>query len=291
MGSKLGFIGLGAMGQPMASHLMQAGHSLHVWARTPERAAAALEAGAQWAASPATLADTCEVVFVCVTDTAAVEEVALGESGLIAARSGAIIVDHSTIHPLATQTIAARLADTAGLRWVDAPVSGGAAGAAAGTLVVMAGGAAADLDQVRPLIDSYAARVTHMGATGTGQATKIANQMLIGGNVAVLAEALSYAHNFGVRAADLPDALGGGWADSSVLQNHGRRMARAAYPDVVDARLMAKDIDIACDLGRHTGSPMPVTALVQQLYRQLIAAGDADKGQIGLMWLYQQKPL
>jgi len=130
-----------------------------------------------------------------------------------------------------------------------------------------------------------------MGEVGAGQATKIANQMMIGGNVAVAAEALNYAANFGVAASMLPDALAGGWADSAVLQHHARRMAAADYRLEVDAKIMAKDIDIACDMGRETGSPMPITATVQQLYRRLIANGDADKGQSGLMWLYKKAPL
>jgi 3-hydroxyisobutyrate dehydrogenase-like beta-hydroxyacid dehydrogenase len=130
-----------------------------------------------------------------------------------------------------------------------------------------------------------------LGGPGSGQAAKIANQMIIGATVAVVAEALNYTANFGVDASRLPDALAGGWADSAVLQHHARRMAAADYAGGVDARIMAKDMDIACDLGRLTGSPMPVSALVQQLYRQLIANGDAERGQIGLMWLYRQQPV
>lgn len=291
-GQRVGFIGLGAMGAPMAGHLLDAGLELRVWARRRAAATPLLERGAAWTDSPAALARTSDAVVLCVTDTAAVEDLVFGDDGIAAAAGhGGVLVDHSTIHPLATREFAARLTAANGMRWVDAPVSGGSAGAAAGSLVVMAGGDAAALDAVRPLVETYSARISHMGAAGAGQATKIANQMLIGGNVAVLAEALNYAANFGVEAGALPDALAGGWADSAVLQNHGRRMAAAAYPDVVDARIMAKDIDIAADMGRVTGSPMPVTALVQQLYRQLIADGDADKGQIGLMWLYRQTPL
>lgn len=289
---RIGFIGLGAMGGAMATRLIGAGHRLAVWNRTPERLAPWVAAGAEAMASPAALAAACDVVLLCVTDTAAVEAVALGEQGLAAgARRGTLIVDHSTIHPLATRALARRLRDEHGLGWVDMPVSGGVAGAEAGSLVMMAGGADADVERARPIVSAYGQRVTHMGPNGAGQATKIANQMIIGGNVAVVAEALNYAANFGVAAPALPDALAGGWADSAVLQNHARRMAAADYASEVDARIMAKDVDIACEMGRETGSPMPVTALVQQLYRLLIANGDHEKGQSGLMWLYRQGPL
>src|SRR5690606_4354135 len=127
--------------------------------------------------------------------------------------------------------------------------------------------------RVAPLIEHYSRRITHLGGPGSGQAAKTVNQMLIGASVAAVAEALNFAARFGVEAGRLPDALAGGWADSAVLQNHARRMAAADYAGDVDARIMAKDLDIACDMGRLTTAPMPVTALVQQLYRQLIAGG------------------
>ncbi|MGH8598133.1 MAG: NAD(P)-dependent oxidoreductase, partial [Gammaproteobacteria bacterium] len=205
--------------------------------------------------------------------------------------AGSLVLDHSTIHPLVTRALAARLASATGMGWIDAPVTGGVAGATAGRLVVMAGGAPVAIDRLRSIVDSYSQRLTRMGEVGAGQATKIANQMMIGAHVAVVAEALNYIANFGVSAASLPDALAGGWADSAVLQHHARRMVAADYGKEVNAAIMVKDIDIACDLGRATGSPMPITALVQQLYRRLIADGDADKGQSGLMWLYRQTPL
>lgn len=300
MAVRLGFIGLGALGSVIAARLRGAGHELTVWGRRPESVTALAAAGARVAATPAALAGECDVVFLCITDTAAVESVVFGADGIAeGARPGSVLVDHSTIHPLATRAFAARLraaGGTAGgmangMAWVDAPVTGGVIAAREGRLVVMAGGDAAEIERIRPWLASYALRVTHMGPNGAGQATKIANQMIIGAHVAVVAEALNYAANFGVSAPLLPDALAGGWADSAVLQNHARRMAAANYTGDVNARIMVKDLDIAADMGRETGSPLPVTALVQQMYRQLIANGDADKGQIGLMWLYKQQPL
>jgi len=291
-GMRIGFIGLGALGGAIATRLTAAGHSLRVWGRDAHKLAPWREAGAELMPSPAALAAVCDCVILCVTDTAAVEQVVFGDEGIArAARADSVLLDHSTIHPLATRRYAAQLRDACGMHWLDAPVSGGVVGAEQGRLVVMAGGDASILERVQALLACYSQRVTLMGAHGAGQATKIANQMMIGGNVAVAAEALNYAANFGVAAARLPDALAGGWADSAVLQHHARRMAAADYVNEVSATIMVKDIDIACDLGRETLSPMPVTALVQQLYRQLIAQGDADKGQSGLMWLYKQQPL
>lgn len=291
-GTELGFIGLGALGGAIATRLLDAGHGLCVWGRDAARLAPWIARGALPAASPAALAASCTRVLLCVTDTAAVEDVVFGAEGIVhGARAGSVLIDHSTIHPLATRRYAARLADQTGMHWLDAPVTGGVIAAEAGRLVVMVGGETQALDAVRALLATYAQRVTHLGANGAGQAAKIANQMMIGGNIAVAAEALNYAANFGVSAARLPDALAGGWADSAVLQHHARRMAAANYSGEVNATIMVKDLDIAADLGRATVSPMPVTALVQQLYRQLIADGDAEKGQSGLMWLYKQSPL
>ncbi len=291
-GMRLGFIGLGALGGAIATRLMTAGHDLRIWGRHVEKLAPWRDKGASVMPTPAALAAACDCVVLCVTDTAAVEEVVFGEQGIAgAARADTVLLDHSTIHPLATRRFAAQLHARCGMQWLDAPVSGGVSGAEQGRLVVMAGGDDEVLGRVRPLLAHYSQRVTLMGGHGAGQATKIANQMMIGGNIAVAAEALNYAANFGVAAARLPDALAGGWADSAVLQHHARRMAAADYVNEVNATIMVKDVDIACDLGRETLSPMPVTALVQQLYRQLIAQGDADKGQSGLMWLYKREPL
>ncbi|MGE0483923.1 MAG: NAD(P)-dependent oxidoreductase [Gammaproteobacteria bacterium] len=287
--ARVGFIGLGAMGSVMARRLAAAGHAVTVWARNPTTSAAFADLGMTIAHSPAALAAAVDTVFLCVTDTDAVESVVFGDDGVaVGGRAGSLLVDHSTIHPASTRNFARRLGAACGMRWIDAPVSGGVAGAEAGRLVVMAGGDAADLARVESLLGAYAGRVTHMGATGCGQASKVVNQMLIGATVAAVAEGLNFAANFGVAAARLPDALAGGWADSAVLQNHARRMAAAAYAGDVSARIMAKDMDIALDMGRQTGSPMPIAALVQQQYRQLIAQGDADKGQIGLIWLLRQ---
>lgn len=281
--AKIGFIGLGAMGTPMVRRLIAAGHDVTTWARSGR----AID-GAPGASSPAALARACDVVIACVADTAAVEAVVFGANGIAAgARQGTLFVDHSTIHPVATRAFAEKLR-AAGMGWVDAPVSGGVAGAESGALIVMAGGEAADIARAGPAMTAYAKRVTHLGPNGAGQAAKVCNQLLIGAAVAAAAEALSFASRFGVDAARIPDALAGGWADSTVLQRHARMMA-AGEPDNIDGRLMLKDMDIACDMGRATGTPMPVTTAVAELYRLMIARGHAAAGQIGLIRLYEDR--
>ncbi|MGE0744616.1 MAG: NAD(P)-dependent oxidoreductase [Rhodospirillales bacterium] len=287
----VGFIGLGTMGLPMAERLVKSGFAVTAWnrGRPPLERAAAF--GARAATSPADVARAGDIVFACVTDTDAVEAVVFGPDGVAAGgTAGKLLVDCSSIHPVRTRDFAARLHAEAGMRWVDAPVSGGEKGARDGTLIVMAGGEAADVDRARPAFAAFARQVTHLGPAGAGQAAKVCNQMIIGAEIAAIAEALRFAANFGVAADRLPDALAGGWADSTVLQIHARRMAAARYQGAASA-VMMKDMDIACDMGRLTGTPMPVANLVTALYRLAYAQGHADAGQLAPMRLYADGPL
>ena len=260
--------------------------------RSQDRATRHLEAGANWAQSPAELAKSSDIVVLCVSNDAAVEDVVFGDSGIGAGgASGKILIDHSTIHPESTRDWAGRLAADTGMNWIDAPVSGGPGGAERGELIAMAGGVSEDFETARPVMDCYAKKVTLMGPVGAGQATKVCNQLIIGAEICAIAEALNFASRFGMNASGLADALQGGWADSPVLQDHGRRMAVADYSDPADASMMMKDIDIACDMGKRTDSPMPVSEVVQKLYRQAIDQGNMDGGQIAPMKLYSEKPL
>lgn len=289
---KVGFIGLGTMGGAMCGHLIAAGLLVTVWARTRDRAQARLDAGAGWADSPAALAATVDIVVLCVSNDAAVEEIVFGAQGIAdAAGQGRILVDHSSIHPVTTREWAAQLRTETGIGWIDAPVSGGPGGAARGELIVMAGGDAGEFETARRVIEHYAKKITHMGPSGSGQATKSCNQLIIGAEICAIAEALNLARNFGMNAQVLADALQGGWADSPVLQDHGRRMATADYSDPADASMMMKDMDIASDLGQRTHSPMPVTDLVTLLYRRAIEEGNMDGGQIAPIRLYSKMPL
>ena len=288
----IGFIGLGTMGGAMCGHLLAAGYPVTVWARSRDRAATQIDAGAGWAESPARLAEISDIVAICVSNDDAVEEVVFGEGGLAAGGAAdKVLIDHSTIHPDATRQWAGRLESDCGMRWVDAPVSGGPGGAARGELVVMAGGDPADFGRVRPVLETYSKQATLMGPVGSGQATKVCNQLIIGAEICAIAEALNFADRFGMNAAALADALKGGWADSPVLQDHGRRMAAADYSDPADASMMMKDMDIACDMGRLTDSPMPVSEIVATLFRRAIDDGHMDAGQIAPMRLYADGPL
>ena len=287
----VGFIGLGKMGSAIAERLLAQQFQLIAWGRTQEKLQPWRAHGVKIADSPKSLAEEADIVILCVTDTAAVEAVVFGESGIADAAGATLLVDHSTIHPVTTQEFASRLFRANGMRWLDVPVSGGPAGAVNGSLIAMAGGQEQALSNAAPVFNAYITQLTRMGDVGAGQATKVVNQMLIGGNIAVLAEALNYADNFGVSAASIPDALANGWADSRVLQIHGRRMTNADYSAEVDAKIMLKDIDIALDMGARTTSRMPVTSLVRRAYNKLIEAGHHDKGQSGLMWIFKQKPL
>ncbi|MEL0020007.1 MAG: NAD(P)-dependent oxidoreductase [Rickettsiales bacterium] len=289
---RIGYIGLGTMGGAMCGHLLASGYAVTVWGRSRERSAGALDAGAAWADSPAAVADASDIVALCVSNDAAVGDVVFGDTGIATAGgNGKLLIDHSSIHPATTQEWAADLAGRNGMAWLDAPVSGGPGGAARGALIVMAGGAAADFERASPVIDAYAKQITHMGPVGSGQATKVCNQLIIGAEICAIAEALNFARKFGMNASALPDALRGGWADSTVLQDHGRRMAAADYSDPADGSMMMKDMNIACDMGRRTETPMPVTEIVTALYRLAIEQGHMDGGQITPMRLYARDPL
>lgn len=291
-GPTIGFIGLGTMGGAMCGHLISAGFPMTVWARVKARAMPPLDAGAGWADSPRKLAEQVDVIVLCVSNDAAVEEIVFGEKGIASANGdGKILVDHSTIHPMKTREWAQRIFAESGMGWIDAPVSGGPGGAARGELVVMAGGETGNFDRVKPMIDCYARQITLMGPVGSGQATKVCNQLIIGAEICAIAEALNFAKNFGMNAQALTDALRGGWADSPVLQDHGRRMAEADYSDPADASMMMKDMDIACDMGRLTDSSMPVAEIVTSLYLQAIDQGHMDAGQIAPMRLYSDEAL
>ncbi len=283
----LGFVGLGLMGTPIALRLLAGGHRMQVWGRTAAKLAPALDAGAVRAPSAAQLAAASDVVFLCVTDTPAVEAVVFGEQGVAAgAGPGKILVDHSSIEPAATRAMAARLREQTGMAWLDAPVSGGAPAAEQGTLAVMAGGDPEVFERVRPVVERVAGRFTLMGPSGAGQATKLVNQVLVGCNFLVLAEATRLAQNAGVDAERIPAALRGGRADSRLLQEYMPRMARGDLSPLGRIDVMLKDLQTVQDLARTTGTAMPLTGLTTELHRLLVGRGlgAADNGAV--MQLY-----
>jgi 3-hydroxyisobutyrate dehydrogenase len=275
---KLGYLGLGMMGFPMARRLLNAGFEVAVWNRSAGKAAALVEAGAKPAANPREMAASATIIFMCVTDAAAVEKVVFGPDGLAACPGdGKLVVDFSSIHPDKARAIAARLKAANGMGWIDAPVSGGTKGAEEGTLAVMAGGDAADIERVRPYVLAMARRLTHMGPTGAGQTTKLCNQVIVGCAMAVLAEATRLAVNAGIDAARLPEALAGGFADSIPLQLFVPRMAQGIHsPPLGHIATMLKDLDTVADVARNTSSPVPMATLAGQLFRLAKAARGAD---------------
>ena len=294
MGDKprLGFIGLGNMGLPMAARLLDAGYQLTVWNRSPDKTQALQGKGATVGADPVTVATASDVIFLSVTDTSAVETVVFGAGGVAAgADRGKILIDTSSIEPDETREMAVRLQADTGTRWVDAPVSGGTIGAEQGTLVFMAGGRAEDVDAVRPIIEHLGQRLTHMGPNGAGQVTKVCNQMLVGGTIAVVAETLKMAADAGVDAAKLPDCLAGGFADSTILQVHGRRMISGDLEPRGRVTIMLKDMVTACQLSQSVGASVPITALATELFRLLINQGHDAVDQGGLIRLYTDQPL
>lgn len=270
---RVGFVGLGVMGRPMAGHLLAAGHELTVWARRPESAAPLVEAGAQACATPAELASRCEVVISVVTASADVENLALGADGLIAGFApGGIHVDMSTIAPGTARKVAARYAEC-GIGWLDAPVSGGEIGARDATLAIMAGGEAAVLERVRPLFAALGKTVVHIGPAGAGQVAKACNQMIMVNAIQACAEAMRLAGAHGVDLARVREALLGGSAGSRVLDVMGERMARRDFVAGIQSRLHHKDFAILMEEARQLGAPLPVAAQTWQQLNALMALG------------------
>jgi 3-hydroxyisobutyrate dehydrogenase len=277
---KLGYLGLGMMGFPMAKRLIEAGYDITIWNRSSAKADALVKAGAKHAHSPHDVAAVASIIFICVTDAAALEDVVFGHDGIASVDGhGKLVVDFSSIHPDAARSIAARLKQANSMAWVDAPVSGGSKGAEEGTLAVMAGGDAADIERARRYVMAMARRLTHMGPTGAGQTTKLCNQVIVGCAMTVLAEATRLAVNAGIDANRLPEALAGGFADSIPLQLFVPRMVQNIHsPPSGYISTMLKDLDTVVEVARATSSPVPMSALSAQLFRLAKAArgGDAD---------------
>jgi len=267
---KVGFIGLGAMGRPMALHLQAAGHELHVWARRPA-SAAGLPATVH--PTPAVLGAACEVVFTVITSSADVEGVALGDNGLIHGMApGSVLVDCSTIAPDVARRIAGQLAGK-GIHMLDAPVSGGEQGAKDATLAIMAGGDAAVLERVRPLLERLGQRIVHIGPNGAGQVAKACNQMIMVAAIEAVAEAMHLAKAAGVDPAKVKQALAGGSAGSRVLDIMGQRMVDRDFSAGIEARLHHKDYGLVLAAARQSGVPLPLTASVAQQLNALMALG------------------
>lgn len=265
----IAFAGIGLMGLPMCRRLLAAGYPLTVWNRSPDKCAPLVEAGARQVNTPAELCAAADIVLLCLADTAVVREVVFGPGGVAeGAREGQLLVDHSSLEPAATRAMAADLEARSGMRWIDAPVSGGTAGAEAGSLAIMAGGRAEDIERVRPVLMNLGQRLTRMGEVGTGQVTKACNQMIVACNALVIAEVVALAERSGVDASLIAPALAGGFADSKPLQILAPQMAASEFEPIKwHVRTLLKDLDTAVQLSREEGSATPMTGLAAQLMR------------------------
>jgi 3-hydroxyisobutyrate dehydrogenase len=266
---RIGFIGIGLMGLPLCQRLLAAGFALTTWNRNAEKCAPLTRASAHTADSPADVARASDIVFLCVSDTSAVEQVMFADHGVYAGlQADQIVIDLSSIDPAATRDFAQRI-NARGAHWVDAPVSGGVVGAEAGTLVVMAGGDATVIDQVRPVLAHLSQRVTRMGPNGAGQVTKICNQLIVAANAVLIAEAVALAEKAGVDASQLAPALAGGFADSKPFQLLAPRMSHRSFTPVQwRVQTLLKDLDMANALATSSNSPTPLATTAARLMRQ-----------------------
>lgn len=265
----LAFAGIGLMGLPMTRRLLAAGYPLTLWNRTPDKCAPLLELGAHRVENPAELCRDASVVMLCLANTEVVREVVFGPGGIVeGARPGQLLVDFSSLEPAATREMAAELEARTGMRWVDAPVSGGTPGAEAGTLAIMAGGREEDVERVRPVLAHLGQRLTRMGEVGAGQVTKVCNQMIVACNALVIAEVVALAERSGVDASLIAPALAGGFADSKPLQILAPQMAASQFEPIKwHVRTLLKDLDTAVKLSREQGSATPMSGLAAQLMR------------------------
>jgi 2-hydroxy-3-oxopropionate reductase len=274
----IGFIGLGLMGRPMAKNLLKAGHPLVVHSRSEGPVAELVAAGAERAASPADVARRAARIITMVPDSPDVELVLEGPNGVFSAiQKGTIVIDMSSIAPGAAKRLASR-AQALGAAMLDAPVSGGDIGAAAGTLSIMVGGDAKAFAAVKPILDVMGnpEKVVHIGESGAGQLCKLCNQMVIGGTLVAVAEALALARKAGVDAGKVREALLGGFAASRVLEVHGERALKGTYKPGFKTHLYAKDMrNVIATLAEHD-TPAPVAAVVQQLLHATMAAGHGE---------------
>jgi 3-hydroxyisobutyrate dehydrogenase len=287
---KLGYIGIGLMGKPMVLRLVAAGHEVTVWNRSREKLAPVLEKGAKAAASPAEVARAAEIVMMCVTDQKAAEEVLFSSQGISqGGKPGLLVVDFSSIAPASAREFSIGLR-TKGIGMIDAPVSGGVPGAEKGTLAIMAGGSAEDVERARPIVMHLAQRFTRMGDSGAGQVTKLCNQIIVGSLFPVIAEAIRLAEAAGVDAKRLPEALKGGFADSLPLQIFGARMAAREFePPLGAGNIMLKDLENAAAVAREFGVPLPMARTAAELYRLLDAQGKGEKDPAVLVDLLSGK--
>jgi 2-hydroxy-3-oxopropionate reductase len=281
--ANVGFIGLGIMGRPIAEHLLAAGHRLLTSTQYKEPPAALIERGLQGLRTPKAVAEAADVIVLMLPDTPQVEEVLFGENGVAQGISaGKIVVDMSSISPLATRTFADKIT-ALGADYLDAPVSGGEVGAKAATLTIMVGGPETAFARVRPLFEALGKNITLVGGHGDGQTAKVANQIIVALTIEAVAEGLLFASRAGADPVKVRQALMGGLASSRILELHGERMIKRTFNPGFRIRLHQKDLDLALSAARSLRLSLPNTALCQQLFQSCAAHGGADADHSGLV--------
>jgi 2-hydroxy-3-oxopropionate reductase len=287
MGLAIGFIGLGIMGRPMAENLLRAGHRLIVLDRNPAPVAELVSLGAQDATTPAA-AGRAEVVITMLPDTPDVEEVALGPQGVLEGiASGGLYIDMSTVSPMLAERIA-QAGTARGILTLDAPVSGGQVGAEKATLSIMVGGPEEAFRRALPILQSLGKNIVHCGASGAGQLVKACNQILVALTIEGVAEALTLGASAGVDPAKIVQVLGAGLARCGILETRGARMVAGDFAPGFRSRLHYKDLRIALGAGQAYQSPLPATAVVHEMFKQMVSTGRGDLDHTGLLDLLQE---
>ena len=281
MSEKIGFIGMGIMGQPMALNLLKAGYDVTVYNRTSSRCDEPVKAGASQASSPRECAEGKDVIITIVTDSPDVEEVIFGEGGengaALGAAEGSVIIDMSTISPDVTRTIESRLKEK-GIGFLDAPVSGGDIGAQKGLLTIMVGGEKETFDKVKTVFDPMGKRITHVGPSGAGQVTKACNQILCAVNMVGVCEAISLAKRSGLELDLMHQVVTGGAANSWALENLGAQIIKGDFSPGFMVKLILKDLGIVLDAAKRLNLPLSGTALANQYFRSNQAYDEGDLG-------------
>jgi 2-hydroxy-3-oxopropionate reductase len=281
--STIGFIGLGIMGGPMARHLIAAGHTVVGYDRSEERMQTLVEAGGAAAESIEQTVKNADVVAVMVPDSPDVQAVLLTEDGVFAhAQPGTLVIDFSSIRPDVTAELAKTAAER-GLRIIDAPVSGGEPGALNATLSIMVGGAEADFAAAKPILDVVGKTIAHVGPSGSGQTVKAANQLIVAGNIELLAEAITFLRAYGVDIEAAVEVLGGGLAGSAVLNQKAPKMLAGNFDPGFRIALHHKDMGIVTSAAREAGVVIPLGAVVAQLMASAMANGDGGLDHSGLL--------
>jgi len=274
--AELGFIGLGIMGKPMASHLVRAGHTVHVCDLVEESVKHVCSLGGKACSCCREIAQKSDIIFIMVPDTPDVEVVLFGKEGLAEGlKAGAIVVDMSSISPIATKEFAKRLA-AMGIKMLDAPVSGGQVGAENATLSIMVGGPVDLFNQIKPYFELMGKNIVHIGDHGDGQTCKVANQIVVALTIEAVGEALLFASKAGADPAKVRAALLGGFAQSRILELHGERMIKHNFNPGFRIRLHQKDLNLALDAARRMGLSLPNTSLAQELFNAVAAQGGSD---------------